>query len=302
MFGGFVGLSVYVLRDYSISNVQGGAGGATGGLSGTLNQHTAILLTFSCAVALVFSVLYLVLVRVATRFILELTLILSVIFNVAYCIYLWTQKFYSAAIIFTIFAVLSIISYFFLRSRIPLTRLLLKTVIDATKDHPSVYFWALLGLLVQTLFSIWTSWTLIAVYQRFSPSGAASRTGGNTGSGAVTGLVVFVAFDFYWTSELIKAVFFTTVSGVFGVWYYSMPGEKQRGVSFKSFGRASTYSLGSLAFGSLIIAILDLLRGLLSAVQSSEGAEGDMVGAAIACVVGCLLDCIRWAVECKLKP
>lgn len=174
------------MRDYSISNVPGGAGGATGGLNGTLNQHTAILLTFSCAVALVFSVLYLILVRVATRFILELTLILSVIFNIAYCIYLWTQKFYSAAIIFTIFAVLSILSYFFLRSRIPLTRLLLKMVIEATKAYPSVFVWALVGLVFQTFFSIWTAWTLIGVYQRFSPSGSASSMGRNTGSGAVS--------------------------------------------------------------------------------------------------------------------
>lgn len=86
VFGGFVGLSVYCLREYSISGVQGGIGDSTGGSSGTLNQHTAILLTLSCAVALVFSILYLILVRVATRFILELTLILSVIFNIGYAV------------------------------------------------------------------------------------------------------------------------------------------------------------------------------------------------------------------------
>lgn len=86
VFGGFTGLSVYCLRDYAISPVSGGIGDSTGGNSGTLNQHTAILLTLSCAVALVFSVLYLILVRVATRFILELTLILSVIFNIGYAV------------------------------------------------------------------------------------------------------------------------------------------------------------------------------------------------------------------------
>lgn len=184
-----------------------------------------------------------------------------------------------------------------MRSRIPLTRLLLKTVIDATKSHPSVYFWALLGTVIQAFFSIWTAWTLVSVYQRFSPSGAASSTGGNTGSGAVTGLIVFIGVAYYWTSELIKAVFFTTIAGTFGAWYYALPGDKARGASIKSFGRAISLSLGSLAFGSLIIALLDLLRAVLSIVQSSEAAGGDMVGAAIACVANCLLGCVQWAVE-----
>lgn len=296
VFGGFTGLSVYVLREYSISDVSGGIGDATG-LGGTLNQNTAILLTLSCAVALVFSALYLALVRAATRAILEITLALSVIFNIGYCVYLWIEGNTSAAIIFTIFAVLSIVSYFFMRSRIPLTRLLLKTAIDATKTHPSVYLWALIGLLVQTLFSIWTAWTLVAVYQRFSPSGAAAGRGGNTGSGAVTGLVVFVVFAFYWISETLKAIFFATNCGVFGAWYYAPPGQKKQPVSLSSFGRATSFSLGSLAFGSLIVAILDIIRGIVSLIQSTEASEGDMVGYAISCVAGCIISCIAWLIE-----
>jgi hypothetical protein len=188
---GYTGLSVYVLREYAISGVSGGLGGNTGA-SDTLNSHTALLLTFSCALALVLSAFYLLLVRVATRFILEITLLLSVISSVAYAAYLWYEGFTSAAIMATIFAVLALVSYFFMRSRIPLTRLLLKTAIDATKVYPSVYLWALIGLIAQTLFSIWVSWTLIAVYQRFSPSGAAA--GSSSSSGAVTGLVVFIGF------------------------------------------------------------------------------------------------------------
>lgn len=235
--------------------------------------------------------------RVATRFILELTLALSVLFNIGYCVYLWIEGNTSAAIIFTIFAVLSIVSYFFMRSRIPLTRLLLKTAIDGTRVHPSVYFWALLGLVVQTLFSIWTAWTLVAVYQRFSPSGAAANRGGSTSSGAVTGLVVFVVFSFYWISETIKAIFFATNCGIFGAWYYAPPGQKKQPVALGAFGRATTYSLGSLAFGSLIVAILDIIKGIVSVIQQSEAQDGDMVGFAISCVAGCIISCIAWLIE-----
>ncbi|PWN19798.1 DUF580-domain-containing protein [Microstroma glucosiphilum] len=294
VFLGYTGLSVYVLREYAISGVSGGLGGNTGA-SGTLNSHTALLLTFSCALALVLSGLYLLLVRVATRFILEITLLLSVISSVAYAAYLWYEGFTSAAIMATIFAVLAVVSYFFMRSRIPLTRLLLKTTIDATRVYPSVYLWALTGLVAQTLFSIWVSWTLIAVYQRFSPSGAAA--GSSSSSGAVTGLVVFIGFAFYWISETIKAIFFSTVCAIFGTHYYSLDNQKQRGAGIKAFGRATSFSLGSLAFGSLIVAILDIIRGLVSIIQQTEASQGDMVGAAIACVAGCIISCIAWLIE-----
>lgn len=295
VFLGYTGLSVYVLREYAISGVSGGIGGNTGGFSGTLNQHTAILLSLSCGVALIFSALYLVLVRVATRAILEITLALSVLFSVGYAVYLWIEGMTSAAIMATIFAVLSVVSYFFMRKRIPLTRLLLKTTIDATKVYPSVYLWALIGLVVQTLFSIWVSWTTIAIYQRFSPSGAAS--GSSSSSGAVTGLIVFVVVAFYWISETIKGIFFTTVCAIFGTHFYSLDNKRQRGSGIKAFGRSMTYSLGSIAFGSLIVAILDLIRGLVSIIQSTQASEGDMVGAAIACVAGCIIGCIQYLIE-----
>lgn len=288
-----------MLRDYSISDVSGGIGGNTGGLSGTLNQHTAIMLTLACAVALVFSAVYLAIVRIFTRIILEITLVLSVLANIAYAVYLWVEQQIAGAIILTIFAVISIIAYPFMRRKIPLARLLLRTIINATKQHPSVYLWALGGLIVQTFFSIFTAWIMIATYQRFSPSGAAAGRGGNTSSGAVTGLVVFIVFAYYWISETLKGLFFVTNAGTFGTWYYAAPGESTRGASLKSFGRASTFSLGSIAFGSLILAILDLLRGILSVVQQTEAQSGDMLGAAIACVVQCLLGCIQWAIECK---
>ncbi len=41
-----------------------------------------------------------------------------------------------------------------------------------------------------------------------------------------------------------------------------------------SFVRASTLSLGSIAFGSLIVTILELIRMLLNAARNSANAEG----------------------------
>lgn len=195
VFCGFIAVSVISLRAYSISNVSGGiGGGAADGLGSTLNQHTAILLMLSSAVGLVFSLVYLLLVKTFTKIILEVTLALSVLLNIGYCVYLWVEGFTSAAIIFTIFAVFSIIAYFFMRKRIPFAKVMLQTIIRAANEYKSVYVIALMGLIVQTAFSVWFAWTLVAVYQRFEPGTSAS--GSSSSSGAVTGLVVFCIVSF----------------------------------------------------------------------------------------------------------
>lgn len=76
-----------------------------------------------------------------------------------------------------------------------------------------------------------------------------------------------------------------------------MTGEKTRHAARSSFRRAMTYSFGSIAEGSLIVALLDLLRAALSLIQQQERQSGDVVGAAIACVAQCCVGCIRWLVD-----
>jgi len=68
---------------------------------------------------------------------------------------------------------------------------------------------------------------------------------------------VFAVFSFYWTSQFIVNWSLVTIAGIFGSFYYD-PSSKN--VAWGSFKRASTTSMGSIAFGSLIIAILDLIR------------------------------------------
>lgn len=70
-----------------------------------------------------------------------------------------------------------------------------------------------------------------------------------------------------------------------------------KGANLKSFLRASTFSLGSIAFGSLIVTILELIRLILQAIQQYEASEGDMIGSIIACCAACCVGCIQGLVE-----
>ena len=99
--------------------------------------------------------------------------------------------------------------------------------------------------------------------------------------------------SFYWTHEVLRNIVRTTVSGVVGTWWFA-PAEA---TSFCSPGvresaiRASTYSLGSIAFGSLIVAVLQLIRNTL------RNAQNDRNGGILRCIAACILSYIEALVE-----
>jgi hypothetical protein len=100
-----------------------------------------------------------------------------------------------------------------------------------------------------------------------------------------------------WISQVIGNVILCTLAGgiyggmshmqVLGAetdgrtgWYYYGPRNKNgqglpKRASLKSFIRSTTLSLGSIAFGSLIVTILELIRLILQAVNQYETGQGD---------------------------
>lgn len=116
--GAFIAISVVSLRALPAS--EGSVGlGQSGGTASTLPASTAWLLAIISGTALVLSILLLVLVRAFTKIVLELCLLLAVVMSVGYAIYMWVVRYWSGAIIFTIFAVISILAYPGMRRRIP---------------------------------------------------------------------------------------------------------------------------------------------------------------------------------------
>lgn len=99
----------------------------------------------------------------------------------------------------------------------------------------------------------------------------------------------FVGFlfvlSFYWTHQVLKNITRATVSGVVGTWWFS-PSEAGSFCSTAvagSFIRSTTYSLGSICFGSLIVAILHMLR------NSLRRAQNDRNGGILRCIAMCIL-------------
>jgi hypothetical protein len=171
---------------------------------------------------------------------------------------------------------------------------------DVAKHHKSVYVVAFTALLLQAALSVWFTFTAIATYNKWTPGNPSCTNGSSCSSGKVAGLVFYETFSFLWTSQVIGNVALATLAGgPYGSWYYFGPreaGNMPPHPTRSAFVRASTLSLGSIAFGSLIVTILELIRLILRAVR--DNAEGDNpVAAILACCAECIIGCIEGLVQ-----
>jgi hypothetical protein len=221
------------------------------------------------------------------------------VFGAGTAIVYFIRGWYSAGIVYAIFVVFYIICFISWIPRIPFSVLMLQTVIDVSKNYGHVFRVSLIGGFIATAFGAWFSVTLVSVYARYYPGNQACTTEGGCSSGKVIGLLVFITFAAYWTTEIIKNVMHVTISGVYGSWYFcaQKPGGFPKGSTRGAFKRSMTYSFGSISFGSLLVAIIQLLRQACSIARQNEAAQGNIVGTIAFCILGCFISILDWAIQ-----
>jgi hypothetical protein len=151
--------------------------------------------------------------------------------------------------------------------------------------------------LLATALGAWFSVTLVAVYVKYEPGAnpACSTGAGGCSSAKVIGLIVFVTFAMYWISEFLKNTIHVIISGVYGSWYFcshNPPKNITRGAS----RRALTYSFGSISLGSLVVAIINMLRQACSIARQQESG-GNFAAQIALCILQCLIGILDWAVQ-----
>lgn len=57
-----------------------------------------------------------------------------------------------------------------------------------------------------------------------------------------------------------------------------------------------TTSFGSISFGSLLVAIVQLMRQACSIAQQNEAAQGNIVGTIAFCILGCFIGILDWLI------
>lgn len=307
ILGGFIAVAVIVLRAWAQTYRFQGTGIYNSSNNYSLDTSTAILFCFVTAVAFVLAMLLIALMKAFTKFFIYLVFITSIVMGAGTGIFYLAIGYYSAGIVFLVFAVLQFWFFLSARSRIPFARLVFKTVVDASRQMPSIYGTAIIGTICTTAFSILFSMVLVSTYMKYDPSPnnpGCNVEGGSCSNGKLIGLLIFVSFAGFYISEVLNNITHTVICGIYGTWYYCSKSDQglPRHPAMGAFKRTMTYSFGSVSFGSLLIAIVNTIRYLLdiarmSAQQDIGNDIARMVIMCLLCCAQCFMGIIDWMVS-----
>lgn len=123
-------------------------------------------------------------------------------------------------------------------------------------------------------------------------------------------LLIYHVFGLFWTVQFIQGISMMTIAGAVCAWYFNQNESNDPEVEkirypigrfplWKSMGRTLRYYLGTVAFGSLLIAFIQMIRAILFYVQRrlKERAKGNAQAQFALCCVNCCLKCIQTCVE-----
>ncbi|GFN97324.1 choline transporter-like protein 1 [Plakobranchus ocellatus] len=113
----------------------------------------------------------------------------------------------------------------------------------------------------------------------------------------IKGMVVIYLLGFLWLTQFIIGCERLTVSSSVALWYFTRDKSKLSSPVSTSVWRLIRYHLGSVAFGSLIIALVALVRIILSFIEGRlSGSKNKVAKVILKCITCCL-----WCFEQFLK-
>ncbi|CBH15735.1 hypothetical protein, conserved [Trypanosoma brucei gambiense DAL972] len=176
-----------------------------------------------------------------------------------------------------IMCAMHILWFYFARHRIPFAAELLKASIDVLSGYKAVYLFNVMLCVGCAGFTI--LWGYAAV-----PSLETATNKGDSGALAVL-LLLFLMLVFFWSSQVTGNLMHVTTAGLTATWYFAGKENMPKNPTLASFKRGTTTSFGSICFGSLLVAIIRLIRWLVS---TAEGSEHEILRCIFLCIIGCL--------------
>ncbi|KAL7988383.1 hypothetical protein Chor_007302, partial [Crotalus horridus] len=106
---------------------------------------------------------------------------------------------------------------------------------------------------------------------------------------------IFNIFMFFWLANFVIALGQVTLAGAFASYYWAFkkPDDMPAFPLFSSFGRALRYHTGSLAFGSLILAIVQVIRVILEYLDHKLKASENMFAKFLLTCFKCCFWCLE---------
>jgi hypothetical protein len=209
--------------------------------------------------------------------------------------------------------------------RIPFASANIDIAMRALKDNHGLWIMAYAMTLKAVVWTmIWTCTFLqvLVFAQNWTFDCEANVGGPPTCRLAARGKLIMVSLllSLFWTSEVLKNLFHTTIAGVVGTWWFA-PEEARttsanNGSSYSccrtwcgcspaihdSWVRSSVYSFGSICFGSLLVGVMRVLQFLVRCgrqrrQQSRDPTQGANGGDLCFCLLECVVDNLEYLLQ-----
>lgn len=170
-------------------------------------------------------------------------------------------------------------------SRIPFASINLLTACTAIRKNGGVvivaYFFVALAFGWTMLWSVGLMgvWDQVVTTNQFGQSEV---------SGSGWGYLFLLLLSYFFTHQVIQNTTHVVVAGTVGAWWFS-PEDATSCCSSGMMGsviRALTTSFGSICFGSLLVAIIQALKGMAQMARDQD--NGILI-----CIAECILNCIE---------
>eukprot|EP00808_Paulinella_micropora_P022342 g47719.t1 len=181
------------------------------------------------------------------------------------------------AFLYWLLAGLTLLYYYAVRNRIPFTQAVLASATEAIKTFSGPVYVAWLCCFLQVVWFGFWAFTATAIVYSWQEQG----------EDANGGLVFLLLVSAYWTSQVIINIGHVTTAGVVATWWFVPHNTSPTCGSFK---RATTTSLGSICFGSLIVAILKALHAMVAQARQTDNN-------CARCMAECILSCLEQLIE-----
>ena len=237
--------------------------------------YTLALVTLICAV-------YMILLNRYPRKMILGSVITTMIINLALSIYFFFVGAYTPAIMVLVLLLLSAFVYFsVLRHRIDYSALILETCVGILQQYKAVFFAPFIGFILTNGYMLFASLGMIGVASKYGEGGVAIA------------LVVYYLFSIFWSAQVVLNTVHVIISGVISTYYFVHESGSARLAhpTRSSSKRALTTSFGSICFGSLFVAVIQLISAL---VRNARQDRDNFLALCASCLLRLLEDVVRY--------
>jgi hypothetical protein len=223
---------------------------------------------------------------------------------------------------------------FWIRKRIAMAVAILKAAGEALKDMPMTIFFPIVPMFMGCLYVLFWGFVSLNVLSISNPENltfpdsltflpgatkdaweARLNQGSDTSTWVYEDYVFDDAFQYHfgvvffhllWVVQFFIYFNFLVIAGAVADWYFieidEAKGEKSDMKSWmvgRSCKRTCRFSLGSVAFGSFIIAVVDMIRAIVKYIEEKAKSTGEPNQAqkALVCAIQCCLTCLRCCLD-----